>query len=178
MSKTTETNRHHNLTCIISFSEIKSSKSWVKIPKATPATPKLASSESIYATVDHPELATGEFEAFTRTFNTNASSLDYGFDSRAPSLTFHSPLPSSILHKHSTLDSHQPKPLHQHPTGSSRPVTDRENFLYFKVTQRLKRASLHSPAHIPLVCCRSFRPNTSSRWPRLEQQGKLSENAA
>lgn len=163
--------------------KIRSSKSWVKMPKA----PRIfRENESIYATVS-PELASQEFEQFTRNFNTNTvSSIDYGFGSQAPSLNLHSPMPSSIvkieenrLQKHSTLDNKNTKRNFQRNYSNSccgesshYKINDRENFFYFKVIQRLKKSSIMIPANIPVLCVRSFKSNTP-RWNHVIQQFNL-----
>lgn len=139
--------------------------------------------ESIYATVS-PEIASQEFEQFTRNFNTNTvSSIDYGFGSEAPSLHLQSPVASSIIkiEKHSTLDNRNKNLQRNLPRNYSNScfgelsdykTNDRENLFYFKVIQRLKKSSIMAPANIPVLCVRSFKSNTS-RWNHLVQQFNL-----
>lgn len=166
--------------------KIKSSKSWAKIPKH-----KFFQEESIYATVTSPELASQEFENFTRPFNygnstNNASSLDYGFGSRAPSMSLNSPVPSSIINvnenrmqKQSTIDTrncnirsslrHTSNSCFSHCTNNDHRINERDNYFYFKIIQRLKRCSIESPANIPILTIHSFKSNMP-KWIYLTQQ--------
>ena len=152
---------------------------------------KLFQEECAYDSVELPvESANHEFENYTRMVNnTNAiSSIDYGFD--LPSqINLNSPL--SVVdvklderhQKHSTLDTNIKAKMNLMKNYSNSCLmstklsehsqyTQQEAALDFKIIQRLKSASLQSPANIPILCVATFNFN-SPKWLHLLQQFNL-----
>ena len=172
-------------------SEIRSTKSWVKLPKSN----RLFEEESAYESISSLEPANHEFETYTRTatssnlnsLNTNikSTSVDYGFESsnNSTSPSTSSKLTNSLDNnqqlKHSTLNvntSNQNNNVQKKLLNfiaesyvENKSKQNQENNLYKKLLEKLQKSSIDLPANIPLLCVESFNKN-DQQWTKLNMR--------
>lgn len=135
--------------------EIRSTKSWVKLPKNTKL---FQEHESAYESIASLEPANHEFESYTRATRYQEHKpivIDKVFE---PSTKSNSPssIKTSSSLKHSTLNSRQDSDLY-------------ENRLHSKILDKLGKSSIESPANIPILCVCSFSLN-DPKWIQLNNR--------